>query len=83
MNDITTTDARPDDLIVIAGAGGFIAGHLTKHFKDRGFSRIRAVDKKPVPEWYQPVPGVECLSLDLSEPENCRRACEGVAEVYN
>ncbi|MEK6254684.1 MAG: NAD-dependent epimerase/dehydratase family protein, partial [Gemmatimonadales bacterium] len=83
MNDIVSTDAHPDDLIVIAGAGGFIAGHLTKYFRDRGFTRIRAVDKKPVPEWYQPVPGVECLSLDLSEPENCKRACEGAAEVYN
>lgn len=83
MNDTVTTDAHPDDLIVIAGAGGFIAGHLTKYFRDRGFTRIRAVDKKPVPEWYQPVPGVECLSLDLSEPENCKRACEGAAEVYN
>ena len=83
MNDIVSTEASTDDLIVIAGAGGFIAGHLTKYFQDKGFTRIRAVDKKPIAEWYQPVPGVECLSLDLSEPENCERACEGAVEVYN
>lgn len=74
---------QPDDLIVIAGAGGFIGGALARYYCDKGFRRIRAVDKKPLPEWYQRVPGVECLNLDLSEEQNCRRACEGAVEVYN
>ncbi len=72
-----------DDLIVIGGAGGFIGGALARHFHDQGFTRIRAIDKKPLPEWYQRVPGVECLCLDLSDEDNCRKACEGAAEVYN
>jgi nucleoside-diphosphate-sugar epimerase len=72
-----------DDLIVIAGAGGFIAGALVRHFHDLGFTRIRAVDKKPLPLWYQRTPGVECLTLDLSEEANCKRAVEGAVEVYN
>ncbi|NLH44196.1 MAG: hypothetical protein GX448_20345, partial [Planctomycetes bacterium] len=46
-----------DDLIVIGGAGGFIAGALARRFHEQGFTRIRAVDKKPLPEWYQRVPG--------------------------
>jgi GDP-D-mannose 3', 5'-epimerase len=75
--------ANKDDLLVIAGAGGFIAGTLVRYFHDRGFTRIRAVDKKPLPDWYQRVPGVECLSLDVSEEANCRRVCEGAVEVYN
>jgi GDP-D-mannose 3',5'-epimerase len=33
--------------------------------------------------WYQRVPGIENLSLDLSSRENCRRAVEGAVEVYN
>ncbi len=37
-----------DDLIVIGGAGGFIAGALVKYFRQQGFTRIRAVDKKPL-----------------------------------
>jgi nucleoside-diphosphate-sugar epimerase len=74
---------KKDDLIVIGGAGGFIAGSLARYFTEKGFTRIRAVDKKPLPEWYQRVPGVECLSLDLSQEENCRRVCEGAVEVYN
>ena len=66
-----------DDLIVIAGAGGFIAGALTRYFHELGYTRIRAIDRKPLPEWYQRVPGVECLSLDLSEkqPALQRREC--------
>jgi GDP-D-mannose 3',5'-epimerase len=74
---------KKDDLIVIAGAGGFIAGALARYFHDQGFTRIRAVDKKPLPEWYQRTPGVESLSLDVSDPDNCRRVCEGATEVYN
>ncbi len=72
-----------DDLIVIGGAGGFIAGALARYFHDQGFTRIRGIDKKPLPEWYQVVPGVESLCLDLSDPMNCRKACEGATEVYN
>ncbi len=74
---------KKDDLIVIGGAGGFIGGSLARYFQDKGFTRIRAADKKPLPEWYQRVPGVECLNLDLSVEANCRRLCEGATEVYN
>ncbi len=76
-------DIDQDDLIIITGAGGFIAGALTRYFHELGYTRIRAIDKKPLPDWYQQVPGVENLSLDLSEKENCIRAVEGAAEVYN
>ena len=72
-----------DDLLVIAGAGGFIGGSLTRHFHDKGFTRIRAIDKKPLPDWYQRVPGVACLCMDLSEKDHCIRAVEGATEVYN
>ncbi len=74
---------KKDDLIVITGGGGFIGGNLAKYFQKKGFTRIRAVDKKPLYEWYLQVPGVENLCLDCSVPEDCRRACEGAVEVYN
>jgi len=72
-----------DDLIVITGAGGFIAGSLTRYFRDQGYTRIRAIDRKPLPEWYQRVPGVESLSMDLGHEANAIRAVEGAVEVYN
>jgi nucleoside-diphosphate-sugar epimerase len=74
---------KKDDLIVITGAGGFIAGNLALYFKKKGFTRIRAVDKKPLHDWYLRVPGVESLCLDVSIEANCRRVCEGAVEVYN
>lgn len=77
------TTINKDDLIVITGAGGFIAGALTRYFHEQGFSNIRAVDKKPLYEWYQRVPGVESLCLDVSYRDNCARAVEGAKEVYN
>jgi len=33
--------------IVVAGAGGFIGGHLARKLKDMG-NDVRAVDKKPL-----------------------------------
>ena len=74
---------KKDDLIVITGAGGFIAGNLALYFKKKGFTNIRAVDKKPLYEWYLHVPGVQNLCLDVSVEANCHRVCEGAVEVYN
>lgn len=75
--------AGKNDLIVIAGAGGFIAGNLVAWFLDKGFTNIRAIDKKPLYDWYRVSSGVENLCMDLSIEENCVRACENACEVYN
>ncbi len=82
-NKRATDTIDKDDLIVIGGAGGFIAGALTKYFTDQGFTRIRAIDKKPLSQWYQITPGVENICMDLSYEENCIVACRGAKEVYN
>ena len=74
---------KPDDLIVITGGGGFIAGNLALYFKNKGFTNLRVVDKKPIYEWYLHVPGAENLCLDVSHEGNCHRVCEGAVEVYN
>jgi len=78
-------DARQkkSDLIVITGGGGFIGGNLALYFRKKGFTNIRAVDKKPLYEWYLQVPGVENICLDVSNEANCHRVCEGAVEVYN
>ena len=43
-NPIAATTIKKDDLIVITGAGGFIAGSLVKYFADQDFTNIRAID---------------------------------------
>src|SRR5690242_13138113 len=72
-----------NDLVLVAGAGGFIGGHLVADLVRRGHSRIRAVDIKPVDEWYQLFPQVENVVADLKELPNCVSACRGASEVYN
>jgi len=72
-----------DSLILVTGAGGFIGGSLVRYFHKLGYTRLRAVDKKPLPDWYQRIPSVESLCLDLSEKENAIKVVEGAVEVYN
>jgi len=78
-----TPPTKKDDLIVITGAGGFIGGNLALYFTKKGFTNIRAVDKKPLYEWYLHVPGVENICMDVSIEHNCNHVCEGAVEVYN
>jgi GDP-D-mannose 3', 5'-epimerase len=70
------------DMILIAGAGGFIGGHLVAELLRRG-ARVRGVDIKPRDEWFQLSGDAENLVLDLRELEACRRACRGARAVYN
>jgi GDP-D-mannose 3',5'-epimerase len=72
-----------DQLVVVAGAGGFIAGALVADLRRQGYRKIRAVDIKPFDEWYQLFNDVENLSLDLNSIENCRTATKGAAQVFN
>lgn len=69
--------------ILIAGAGGFIGGHLVRYLKKQGYSKILAVDIKSPNEWHQLNDEVENISLDLSEKNNCYQAVDGIDEVYN
>jgi nucleoside-diphosphate-sugar epimerase len=71
------------DHIVVAGAGGFIGGHLVAAFRKKGYSRIRAVDVKPLDQWYQRFDDVENLQLDLNLRENCEITAQGADEIYN
>jgi GDP-D-mannose 3',5'-epimerase len=69
--------------VVVTGAGGFIGGHLVAEFRNQGYKHIRAVDEKPLGEWYQRFDDVENLSLDLNIKENCEVSAKGVDEIYN
>ncbi len=68
--------------VVVAGAGGFIGGHLVRALLDAG-REVRAVDVKPAEEWHQRLPGALNLRLDLRERDACARALRGAGEVYN
>jgi GDP-D-mannose 3',5'-epimerase len=67
---------------VVCGAGGFIGGHLVKSLIANGVNVVRAVDVKPLDEWYQSTGGVENLSLDLKDKNSSMVAADGVDRVY-
>ena len=69
--------------ILVTGAGGFIGGALISVLRKKGYRNVRGVDIKPFDQWYQQFDDVENLSIDLNLKENCERAAEGTAEIYN
>lgn len=69
------------ELAVVAGAGGFIGGHLVARLRDQGY-RVRAVDIKPMNEWYQQFGDVENVVADLQLTEACKQVCKGADRVY-
>jgi len=71
-----------DDLIVVAGGGGFIGGNLVADLRRQGFTRIRSVDIKPYDEWHQVFDDVDNVQADLKDLANCRRACDGAWKVF-
>jgi nucleoside-diphosphate-sugar epimerase len=68
--------------ILVAGAGGFIGGHLVNELTKKG-NQVRAVDIKPLNEWYQVSSEADNLVLDLRLKENCYQAVNGYNEVFN
>ena len=72
-----------NDLILVTGAGGFIGGAMVADLRRQGYQRIRAVDIKPLDEWYQVFDDADNLVLDLNLKESCEQAAEGASEVYN
>jgi GDP-D-mannose 3',5'-epimerase len=68
--------------ILVAGAGGFIGGQLVRDLEAQGIV-VRAVDRKPIEEWYYHSPSAENLILDLKEKDACFSATKGMSHVYN
>lgn len=72
-----------DKLIVVAGGGGFIGGHLVADLKRKGHKNIRVIDQKPLSDWWQLSPDLDNRQLNLQEKAACEEACQGAQEVYN
>src|SRR5262252_3010712 len=71
-----------DNSVLVTGAGGFIVGHLVDRLRSEG-RHVRAVDVKPLSEWYQLFDDVDRRRLDLRDRASCDAAVAGVREVYN
>jgi len=68
--------------ILVAGAGGFIGGHLVKRLIDDGH-KITAVDLKPLENWFQLFENAKNFSLDLKDFNNCLKVTKNINEIFN
>lgn len=68
--------------ILVTGAGGFIGGHLVSDLLRQNF-QVRAVDVKPMSDWYQIHQSAENQQRNLADVNECRIAVEGIERVYN
>jgi nucleoside-diphosphate-sugar epimerase len=68
--------------VLVCGAGGFIGGHLVKKLLKLGAASVRAVDTKPLDEWYQRSSEAEELVVDLQGRNACLEAVVGIDAVF-
>jgi GDP-D-mannose 3',5'-epimerase len=73
---------RERNNVLVAGAGGFIGGHLAKRLSEEG-NKVIGVDLKPLNQWSQVPKGVERRQLDMSKLADCQEAVLGVDTIYN
>jgi len=74
-----------NERIAVAGAGGFIGGHLVQQLLSQGYNVVSASDIKPLDEWYQVSKASELKNypLDLKELSNCRTVLEDATVVFD
>src|SRR2546428_7120230 len=68
-------------VVLVAGGGGFIGGHLGAELRRQGLE-VRAADVKPLAEWCQVFSDVDNVVADLKLIDQCTRVCRGVSDVY-
>jgi GDP-D-mannose 3', 5'-epimerase len=72
-----------NEKVIVCGAGGFIGGHLVKSLLDDNIDVIKAIDVKPLNEWYQVSSKTKNIQADLKDLRNCEEAVEGATAVFN
>lgn len=78
-----TIELDKSGMAVVAGAGGFIGGHVIARLLADGHTRIRAIDNKPIGQWYQRPAGVEYVQADLRDLDACRAAVKDAVYIFD
>lgn len=68
--------------VVVAGAGGFLGGHLVNALTRLGYD-VMAVSRKPPARWSQHNELAKSYQIDLADPFACRRVLAGAKYVFD
>jgi GDP-D-mannose 3', 5'-epimerase len=68
--------------VTVAGAGGFIGGHLVAELLDRG-ADVRGVDVKPLAEWHQVFGDAENVRADLRHEQDAQDVVRDSSTIVN
>ena len=68
--------------VLVAGAGGFIGGHLVSSLIKKKY-KVVCVDKKPLKDWFQIFKKSKNFSLDLNSYSNCLKITKKIDYVFN
>ncbi|MBV8859235.1 MAG: NAD-dependent epimerase/dehydratase family protein [Acidobacteria bacterium] len=77
----TTLAKRAKPVTLVTGGTGFLGSHLVRLLVEEGAATVRVLSTS-TPAWLEEL-GVETFKGSITSPEDVRRACEGVAEVYH
>src|SRR2546427_2840934 len=93
MNETLGNDfiVRPDDLILITGATGFIGSRFVAHLVDRGFRNLRCFARSSsaagrLEAFYSSAGGdarVQVITGNLLSRDDCISATAGAAVIYH
>jgi GDP-D-mannose 3',5'-epimerase len=68
--------------VLVTGAGGFIGGHLVQQLLADG-EAVRAVDIKPLEEWYQVHSDADNVVGDCSDALTAHKIAIGADDIFN
>ncbi len=68
--------------VLVAGAGGFIGGHLVSKLIKKKY-KVTCVDIKPKKKWFQVFQKTKNYSLDLKSYSSCLKVTKNIDYVFN
>jgi UDP-N-acetylglucosamine/UDP-N-acetylgalactosamine 4-epimerase len=80
------TSSLSDARVLVTGGAGFIGSNITRYLLEHGTGRVRVLDNlsngfKRNIEPFLSNPAFEFIEGDITNPEDCNRACEGMSHL--